>query len=59
MIQGAGVARQPELLFGDLAAGQQVQGWVTFYAPPDAEFVELTYRPIADEPVFFRVQPTG
>jgi len=59
VIQGTGFARQPELLFGDLAAGQQVQGWVTFFAPGDAEFVELTYRPIADEAVFFRVEPAG
>ncbi|HUG47873.1 MAG TPA: hypothetical protein VMP67_05615 [Candidatus Limnocylindria bacterium] len=59
VIQGAGFARQPELLFGYLAAGQQVQGWVTFYAPAEVQFVELTYRPIADDSVFFRVEPAG
>lgn len=59
VIQGSGFARQPELLFGDLSAGQQVQGWVTFYAPAEAAFVELKYTPIADDAVHFRVQPVG
>lgn len=47
--------RQPALLFGEVAEGQIVKGWVTFRAPSDATFVELTYSPIADERVFFRV----
>jgi hypothetical protein len=54
---GSSMARQPELLFGEVAAGQQVNGWVTFQAPADAAWVELVYSPIADERVFFRVAP--
>lgn len=46
--------RQPALLFGTLAEGQSVQGWVTFHAPADAELVELTYTPVSDDRVFFR-----
>lgn len=53
-LQGDLTARQPALLFGDLAAEQSVQGWVTFQAPGDATFVELTYTPISDDRVFFR-----
>ncbi len=49
------IGRQPALLFGYLAADQSVQGWVTFQAPADAAFVELTYSPISDDRVFFRV----
>lgn len=48
------IGRQPALLFGYLAADQSVQGWVTFHAPADAAFVELTYSPISDDRVFFR-----
>jgi hypothetical protein len=48
-------ARTPTLLFGDLAFGQQVQGWITVWGPPDTSFVELLYTPIADEPVIFRM----
>jgi hypothetical protein len=48
------IGRQPALLFGYLAADQSVQGWVTFRAPADASFVELTYTPISDDRVFFR-----
>jgi hypothetical protein len=48
------IGRQPALLFGYLAADQSVQGWVTFHAPADASFVELTYSPISDDRVFFR-----
>ncbi len=49
------MGRQPALLYGHLAADQSVQGWVTFQAPADAAFVELTYSPISDDRVFFRV----
>jgi hypothetical protein len=55
VLQGDSIARQPQLLFGEVAEGQSVQGWLTFHAPADAEWVELTYAPIADEQVFFRV----
>lgn len=48
------IGRQPALLYGTLAAGQSVQGWVTFHAPADTAFVELTYSPISDDRVFFR-----
>jgi hypothetical protein len=54
---GSAFARQPELLFGEVAAGQQVKGWVTFLAPADAAWVEVVYSPIADERVFFRLAP--
>ena len=56
VLQDDSVARQPMLLFGEVAAGQAVQGWLTFHAPADAAFVELTYQPIADSRVYFRVQ---
>ena len=55
VLQGDSIARQPQLLFGEVAEGQSVQGWLTFHAPANAEWVELTYAPIADEQVFFRV----
>jgi hypothetical protein len=48
------IGRQPALLFGTLAEDQSVQGWVTFHAPIDAPFVELTYTPISDARVFFK-----
>ena len=48
------IGRQPALLFGTLAEDQSVQGWVTFHAPTDASFVELTYTPISDDRVFFK-----
>jgi hypothetical protein len=54
VIQGSPSARQPELRFGDLNFGQSVQGWLTIWAPESA-FVELLYRPIADDSVIFRV----
>jgi hypothetical protein len=55
VLQGDSIARQPQLMYGEVAEGQSVQGWLTFHGPADAEWVELTYAPIADEQVFFRV----
>ena len=54
-VRADGYARTPTLLFGDLAAGQHVQGWMTFHAPPEASFVELVYAPIVDAAASFRV----
>jgi hypothetical protein len=56
VLQAESVARQPILLYGEVAAGQAVQGWLTFHGPADAAFVELTYQPLADSRVFFRVR---
>lgn len=59
VMQSVTIASRPELLFGDLAAGQRVRGWVTLFGPEDSEYVELVYRPVASDPVFFRVEPSG
>jgi hypothetical protein len=53
-LQSELIGRQPALLFGTLAKDQSVQGWVTFQAPSDASFVELTYTPVSDDRVFFK-----
>jgi hypothetical protein len=53
-LQSELIGRQPALLFGTLAEDQSVQGWVTFHAPADASFVELTYTPVSDDRVFFK-----
>jgi hypothetical protein len=57
-VSSSALARDPALLFGDLAFGQSVQGWITVWAP-ESPFVELVYRPIADDPVTFRMLAPG
>ena len=51
----ADAVRQPMLQSGELAAGEAAQGWLTFVGPSDVPFVDLVYRPVADDRVVFRV----
>lgn len=53
--QGGMNTRQPELLFGNLTEGQNVQGWVTFEAPLETAYVDLVYGPVSRDPATFRV----
>ncbi len=55
VIQGSSQSREPELLFGNLNEGQDVQGWVTFEAPAETAYLDLVYGPVSRDPATFRV----